>query len=210
MKIYSEDNQLFDILSRIGDLIILNILFILGCLPVITIGTSLTAMYSVVNKMIKKECINVIPEYINAFRENWRQSLFLWIIILALTIILWVDIEFLKLLNNSILLTLIYGICILGFIIVSYLFPTIAYFHNTIFHFIKNSIVFSLLNPVTTISIVFFNSLIFIMIFIGGIWMQGGLFLYLLCGFSFVAYRNGKALIRVFEKYSSSELNPEN
>ena len=53
-RIFSQDGPLTFILNTIADLVILNILTILFCIPVVTAGASLTAMYVIL-------FLNVIP-----------------------------------------------------------------------------------------------------------------------------------------------------
>ena len=49
-RLFSLDGKLFHILSRIADLILLNVLWLLSSLPIITIGASTTALYYVMLK----------------------------------------------------------------------------------------------------------------------------------------------------------------
>ena len=54
-RLFSLDGKLFHILSRIADLILLNVLWLLSSLPIITIGASTTALYYVMLKIVKNE-----------------------------------------------------------------------------------------------------------------------------------------------------------
>ena len=44
-RIFNMDNKFFTFMSRVADLIILNLLFLLCCIPIVTIGPAITAMY---------------------------------------------------------------------------------------------------------------------------------------------------------------------
>ena len=46
MKFWAIDSPVMRVLGRLGDIIILNMIFVVGCIPVITIGTSLSALYA--------------------------------------------------------------------------------------------------------------------------------------------------------------------
>ena len=52
---FKMEGKFFNILSKIADLLWLNLLTILCCVPVITAGASITAMYSVTLAMVKNE-----------------------------------------------------------------------------------------------------------------------------------------------------------
>lgn len=54
-RIFNADNKFFGFMGKAADLIILNILFVVCSLPIVTIGASVTAMYYVTLKMIKNE-----------------------------------------------------------------------------------------------------------------------------------------------------------
>ena len=45
------DSKFYEVVSRISDLVVINLLFVLCSLPIITIGASTTALYGVTNKM---------------------------------------------------------------------------------------------------------------------------------------------------------------
>ena len=88
MKLYSENNELYTVLNKLGDLVLLNVLFVVSCIPVITIGAALTSMYSVTNKMVQQENIKIFSDYKNAFIKNFKQATLIWIFILVAIFIL--------------------------------------------------------------------------------------------------------------------------
>lgn len=52
---FNMDSPVMRFLSRLCDLMILNILCLICCIPIVTIGASITALYSVTLKMVKGE-----------------------------------------------------------------------------------------------------------------------------------------------------------
>ena len=64
-------------LDKFSELIVLNFLTMVFALPVFTIGSSITAMHSVLRKIYMDEESNIIKEFCAAFRENFFK---LWII----------------------------------------------------------------------------------------------------------------------------------
>lgn len=71
---FSPDSRIMQILSRITDLIVLNFLFLLTCLPVFTIGAAVTAMNTLCFRMLRQEESNIIKSYFRAFKENFRSA----------------------------------------------------------------------------------------------------------------------------------------
>ena len=72
--------KMFDCL---GDLFVLNIFFTVSCIPIFTIGTAFTALYTVTNKMIRNEEGPIAKEYMAAFKSNFKQGTAIWLIDLA-------------------------------------------------------------------------------------------------------------------------------
>lgn len=68
-------SKIEDLFARLVDLLLLNLLFVLTSIPIITIGPSLCALYCVNLKMVRNEDSYLIRSYFHAFRQNFRQAL---------------------------------------------------------------------------------------------------------------------------------------
>ena len=68
------DNRFFAFMDKIGDLVILNFLWLICCLPVITIGASAAAMCAVAMKMAAGEDPVIARTFFKVFKENFKQS----------------------------------------------------------------------------------------------------------------------------------------
>ena len=73
------------------DLILLNILWLVCCLPIVTIGASTAAMHSVARKMAACEHYTVWSGFWHGFRENWKQATAVTVILGAVLLISWAD-----------------------------------------------------------------------------------------------------------------------
>ena len=71
-------------LRTMGDLMLLNWLCFFCCLPVITVGPTLCAMYSVSLKLARGEHCHTLRDFFRAFRENFRPGLVLGLIALVM------------------------------------------------------------------------------------------------------------------------------
>ena len=80
MGIFSPDGALARLLNTLGNLIVLNILMIICCVPVFTAGAAMTALYTMVMRMARKEDGKIISEYFKAFKANFKQATILWLI----------------------------------------------------------------------------------------------------------------------------------
>ena len=91
MKFFNYDSPIMQFLSRLTDLFILNFLFLICSIPIVTIGASATALYSVTLKMAKNEESYIFSSFFRAFKNNFRHSTISWMILLLAGIVLWMD-----------------------------------------------------------------------------------------------------------------------
>ena len=69
------ENGFFGFMNRIGDIVFLNVVFLITCIPVVTIGNSLIALYCVSLKMAKGEEGYVVRGYFKAFKDNFKKGI---------------------------------------------------------------------------------------------------------------------------------------
>lgn len=77
------DNPFFTIMGKLGDLVLLNLVWLVCCLPVVTIGASTTALLGVARKMAADEDYMVFHDFFHALRNGWKDSTAAWLILLA-------------------------------------------------------------------------------------------------------------------------------
>ena len=92
------DSKFYEVVSKIADLVVVNLLFVLCSLPIITIGASTTALYGVTKKMAENREGYIFRNYFRLFKENFKQSTIMWIILLLLALIPTID---LYIINSS-------------------------------------------------------------------------------------------------------------
>lgn len=78
------DSPFMNFLGKVADLMILNVITIVCCIPVFTSGAALTAMFSVLLKMVRKEEPSIVKSYFKSFKENFKQSTILWLIMFVI------------------------------------------------------------------------------------------------------------------------------
>lgn len=77
---FNIDSPIWRVMGFIGDLVLLNLLFILTSIPVFTIGASVTALTSVEFRVIEKRTDFVARDYFRAFKENFKNSTIIWLV----------------------------------------------------------------------------------------------------------------------------------
>lgn len=158
-KLFSLDGRLVKTLTRLTDIIILNTLFIVCCLPILTIGASLTALATMWHRLLKGEDTDLVFHFFRLFRANFKQATVIWLTCLGLSALLYLDY---CLFSNTAFLSE-YGIWILlPFIVLlcggmTLIFPYIGLFEDPTKKVCLNSFLIALLNPIQIIFLIFFK-----------------------------------------------------
>ncbi len=153
-RIFSLDSPLFSFLNKVADLILLNILTMICCLPIITIGASMTALHYVVLKMVRDEESYIVRSYFKSFRQNFKQATIIWLILLLVGAVLIGDVVILNFsairFSNWIRIAL-FTVIIIVLLATMHLFPVLSRFDNTIKNTFKNSFFMGILTFPKTI-----------------------------------------------------------
>ena len=132
MSIFAPDGKLARCLNCIGNLMILNILTLICCIPLVTAGAAMTALYTMTMRMARNEEGSIVREYFQAFRDNFKQATILWLIFGSLMVFLAFDIYILRSITGTFGLVME---CI-------HIFAVLARFENTTKNTAKNALLF--------------------------------------------------------------------
>lgn len=88
------DNPVFVWMGRLGDLVGLNLLFLVCCLPIFTMGASATALFYTVRKLLDGECVSLPKTFFHSFRQNFAQATAVFLVLLAVGALAAVDLIF--------------------------------------------------------------------------------------------------------------------
>ena len=86
------DSPILNFLSRAWDVVLTSVLFIISCLPIVTIGAACTAMYSTIMATCNDTCSGVWAKYTGAFKADFKQSTKIWLGYLVVLVVLLLDI----------------------------------------------------------------------------------------------------------------------
>lgn len=156
MKFFSLDSPLMKVLNKMTDILWLNILTLLLCIPVVTAGAAFTALHYVSLKMARDEEGYITKDYFKSFKENFKQATIIWIIALLLIVILVVDYFCIRFTSYpTFMFASITAAAVLLYCTLLYVFPVLSHFENNIRGTIKNSFFMSILAlPRTVLMIV--------------------------------------------------------
>lgn len=144
-NILSPEAPVMIFITRLAYSAYLSILWLICCIPLVTVGAATTALFTVTLKMVKNEEGNVTSQFFHAFKDNFKQSTIVWLILFAVGAILAVDGYALYHLrfDNAFwtFLTAVYVLVLVAYAIITmYIYPLMAHFDNTIPAMFRNSI----------------------------------------------------------------------
>lgn len=153
-KLFDLESPLFSFLNKFADLVYLNILTMICCIPIITIGASMTALNYVVLKMVRNEEGYITRAFFKSFKQNFKQATLIWLILLLIAGILAGDAFIMNYSTVAFPSWFRIALAIVAFIMVFatiHVFPVLAKFDNSIKQTFKNSLFMGILSLPKTI-----------------------------------------------------------
>lgn len=160
MRLFNIDSPLMQALGKMADLLWLNVLTLICCIPIVTVGASLTAMNYVALKIARNEECYITKDFFKSFRQNLKQATVIWLLLLLLILVLAGDFYIIS--NSDITFGNVIRIAITVLAVAVlftaiHVFPMLAKFDNTTPNTIKNAFFMSILQfPKTLLMIVFY------------------------------------------------------
>ena len=205
-RVFNFEGPVFSSLSRLADLFWLNLLFIICCIPIVTIGAATTALYYVTLKMVKDEEGYITKSYFRSFKQNFAQATVIWALFLIIATVLMFDLRIANgglaagfLSDSSVSNIVVVAVFVMAIIVVmtlTYVFPILAKFDNTVKNTVKNAFLISIRHLPYTILMIIISAVPVVLM-----WFFPALIILLLIMFSAVAYINSKFLSRIFVLY---------
>ncbi|MCY7231808.1 hypothetical protein C6A33_05245 [Streptococcus anginosus] len=203
-SIFNTDNLFMRICEKILDLVTVNLLFLLSCLPLVTIGIAKISLYETLFEIKGARRVKVTAMYMQAFRKNWKVGLKLGLLELLLVGISLFDLVlFWK--QETMLFQMLKATCIGVIIFTSLLFlciyPLAAKFEMTIKDLLQTGLImvslhfpwFFLMIALLAVIVFFLSSSGFVLLL--------GFTLFVLVGFAALGFLQLPIMETIFNKY---------
>lgn len=212
-KIFDHENGFWRGMSKVADAVCLNLLFMICCIPIITIGASASAFYYNMMKLAQDEESYIIRGFFKAFKENFKKATLIWIIMFLLGAFLFADCY---LITKTIvgfpafLRYVIYAITFVYSMMLSFVFALQAKFENSILGTIKNSLFMGIAHFIPWGIIIVLTTYLPLML----LFVRLDIILYIFpvlvaCGYALIFYINSKCFLRIFKRYIPMEETKE-
>lgn len=198
MSIFSTEGKLYKFMSRFTDVVVLNFLWVLCSLPVVTVGVSTIAACSVTIKMCEDREGKIAREFFKEFKANFKQGLPMSFISIVSIWAVYLDLQLVSAAEEHVILFVItatVAIYILGFSQL-YVYPLLARYRNTIFRSLKNSFSISMKYFFRSLMLIFILAVEIGLIF----WNKTTMFAGVLIGPAIIMYTVSGIAIGIFRE----------
>lgn len=155
--------EFFDIyFSKIGKLILLNIIYVISCLPIVTFGAATAGFTYILRAFVRHKHAFVFSDYIEAIKKNWKQATIFGIIQLFVSAAWFYAVVFyFRASESNFIFLILFGVCIaMGFFLLFmhyYIYLMIITFDLKLKQIYKNAFIFACIgiksNIIITVSI---------------------------------------------------------
>lgn len=204
---FKMENPVWKFIGKLVDVFVVNMLFILCSLPIVTIVPSCSAMYYVTLKLVRDEENYPAKSFLKFFKKNVKQGIGLSLIMLGMGVLFIADIYLYNAFAGDIpgsafLIVLMVVLLVVWLMVMMYVCPVFARFDNSTKNILKNSLLMSIAHlPKTLLMLVITIVLSILGIFVPILW------------FGLIAFVNSYILVKIFDHYmpedQEKQLTPE-
>ena len=211
LPFFDPDSKPMQVLGTFADMIVLNVCFLIGCLPVVTVGASMSALYAAMLRRQRGEGSGVFAAFWKDWKQNLRPGIACWLMQLAVTAFFafdfWFSIRYSK--SAPGLLGAVEWVSVLGLLAVTLLgsmvYPQIARFENRVRQYWKNAALLLAAYPLRAIgNLLLFLPPVILFVFWRGLFLRIG-FIFPLFAFSLMTYLSAKVLRRPLREMEQGE-----
>lgn len=209
---FNYDNPVWRFIGKFFDVLILNILWVICSIPVVTVGASTTAVYYVTLKLVRDEEGSTIKSFFKSFKENFKQSTAIWLILLVVGSVIGVDLYFfIAVMTGSTKLRTLMIAAFIGFAVIYagltlFVFPLQCRFYNPVKKTLFNAFFISIRHFLQTLGLLAIDLGLPVLALTVAPILQPVFFLF---GFPLIAFMNSYVLVGIFDKYMPKREEPE-
>ncbi len=206
--IFDLDGSLMRALNGFADMVVMSLWWIVGCLPIVTIGTSTTALYYAAMKSVVREG-TVTRNFWKSYRENWKQAVVVELILVALGMVLFAAYRVAFGMAGGFAGIAQLGVQIVFFlylILLSFVFPVLSRFVLNVSQLFRNVMIMCIGDVPRAIVIVVLHMLPLLLIFMRIDWFFTALPMLAALVPGVVATLNASMFHKIFRKYIPEEI----
>lgn len=209
-KLFNPDSPIMQGLTKLADMVVLNFICILCCIPIITIGVAVTALYDAMGRMMREEG-GIYKAFFKALRDNFKQATAQWLILLATGALLGLCLYFYLNATWALGRALLLVTVLMAFLwcaVTAWVFPLQSRFYNSVKNTLRNALLCALAYLPRTIVMVVLNMLPWALALLYPVFFIRSSVMYIVIWFSMAASVNLQLMKKPFKKMIE-EIDPE-
>lgn len=141
-RFFNQNNVFFRFMGILFDLIELNLITLIFCIPVFTAGAAFVAMHYVLWHMVRGEDSYIAMQFWQSFKDNWKNATVIWFLVMIVGLIMWVDLRAMGELSRSgrsLLEVILIVVALLTVSVAEYAFFLLSRYENTAIQTLTNA-----------------------------------------------------------------------
>ena len=202
---------MFRITERLTNLVVLNLLYLVFCIPIVTIGPATAALHYVTLKYAANEEDRVWAPFIHSFRQNLKQGILVGLIATAVGVFLAFDLYWIYQMVNAgqafdkVVLVLASLACIVYLMMTAYIYPLLARYDNSLKQMFRTAIILAIRHLPATLCMAVISAAPIILLMYTPTTFMVSLTFYFFIGFAAIAFLHDKLIHRIFLQYTPKE-----
>ena len=202
---------MFRITERLTNLVVLNLLYLVFCIPIVTIGPATAALHYVTLKYAANEEDRVWAPFIHSFSQNLKQGILVGLIATAVGVFLAFDLYWIYQMVNAgqafdkVVLVLVSLACIVYLMMTAYIYPLLARYDNSLKQMFRTAIILAIRHLPATLCMAVISAAPIILLMYTPTTFMVSLTFYFFIGFAAIAFLHDKLIHRIFLQYTPKE-----
>ena len=203
---FDTDNFLMRFCEKVLDIVTVNLLFVVSCLPIVTIGVAKISLYQTIFEVKGSRRVPVFKTYMRAFKQNLKLGLQLGLLELGIFLISVVDLSLFwgqTVLGFQLIKAICLGILIFLTLVMLASYPIAARYDLTWKEVLQKGLLLVSFNFVWFFLMLAIILLIMMLLYLSGFTLVLGGSAFLLFGFGLLAFCQAGLMEKLFAKYQA-------
>ena len=204
---FDTDNFLMRFCEKVLDIVTANLLFVVSCLPIVTIGVAKISLYQTIFEVKSSRRVPVFKTYMRAFKQNLKLGLQLGLLELGIFLISVVDLSLFwgqTSLGFQLIKAICLGILIFLTLVMLASYPIAARYDLTWKEVLQKGLLLVSFNFVWFFLMLAIILLIIMLLYLSGFTLVLGGSAFLLFGFGLLAFCQAGLMEKLFAKYQEN------
>ena len=207
---FNIESPFMQLLTRVGDLIIVNALYLVCCVPIVTIGAATAALHKVGQAIVYDTDNGIFKTFFRAFRENFKQATALWLMMLFFAAAMGCNYMLISGFVAGTPATVLKGALVvaIGLVLVmaAYMFPLMVRYTNTLRELATNALILAVVKLPRTVALLVLSALPLLVMILSLETFLKTLIFWLAIGFGLTAYMSASLLKPVFAELETGNV----